>query len=112
MVLAQNDQIIANLINKTIIDNPDIVLDYKRLKNVLADIIIDNKLELNVLRMLVDCNIIEEIRESNELNNTMRYRFAKKLTSEYGINEEIANRMVLIWFYSYGKEYLNKDIKE
>ena len=107
--LDDNDKEISGKIYQVIENYPIIVTDNKTLKNMLADIIYDDKLKLNILRLLIDFDIIKDIKESEKLSISLKHKYIKKLTTDYGINENIASRMVIVWFHAYGEQYLHKE---
>lgn len=108
--LTENDKRLVNEIFNAFTRYPELLLDNKLIKNLLSDVIPENKLELNILKTLIDCNILKEIDKCDILDNSLRHRFVKKLSVEYGIAELQADRVVLICIYAYGKNYLNKEL--
>lgn len=108
--LTEEDKKIVVLLRDMLKDYPDIVEDRRRLKSAIADVLLGEKKEVNLLGTLVEENIIQAIRNKNSLDQVLCDRFASVLEENYGTSMELARRMVLVWFHAYGRLILNKTI--
>lgn len=108
--LTDDDKAVAMQIKELILRYPDLVEDIRRLKSALADIMPEKKQQVNLLGRLIDCGILLDIDCSYELNDILCNKYVSILYSDYGTSEDIAKRMILIWFYGYGKMIKNKNV--
>lgn len=108
--LTREDKAVAVQIKKLILRYPELVEDKGKLKNALADIMPEKKQQVNLLRRLIDGGILSDIDNNYELNDILCNKYVSILYSDYGTSEEIAKRMTLIWFHSYGRMIKNKNI--
>ena len=104
-----SDRTIAENIANALKMTPDIIPNHKRIKGLLLDALPNKRMEVNVLFLLVTLGILSEI-ETGVLDGTLKCRFVLKLENEYATSPDVAERMVLIWFYAYGEKILNKKI--
>ena len=109
-IWSQEDEKIALAISEGINRYPEIIQDVNRLRNMLSDILPGRIREINILGFLVTMGILTEIKMGT-LNDITKNRYVSRLESDYGTEVSIAERMVLIWFHSYGKNVLNKKIE-
>ena len=108
--LTREDKAVAVQIKKLILRYPELVEDKGKLKNALADIMPEKKQQVNLLRRLIDGGILSDIDNNYELNDILCNKYVSILYSDYGTSEEIAKRMTLIWFHSYGRMIKNKTV--
>lgn len=108
--LTREDKAVAVQIKKLILRYPELVEDKGKLKNALADIMPEKKQQVNLLRRLIDGGILSDIDNNYELNDILCNKYVSILYSDYGTSEDIAKRMTLIWFHSYGRMIKNKNI--
>lgn len=90
---------------------PRLIEEERKLKNALADIFPGKKMEVNLLSELVENGILEEIKRVEILDGIMCSKYASILEDCYGTSNEIAVKMVLVWFHGYGGLICNKKIR-
>lgn len=90
----------------------DIGDDPVRWKGVLSDIFPNKRIEINLLSFLVDEGILGALEECDSINVFLYSRYVELLKNNYGTDEDVAKRIVAIWVYSYGIEYLNKKMEK
>lgn len=108
--LTDEDKAVTVQIKELILRYPDLVEDKGKLKNALADIMPEKKQQVNLLGRLIDGGILLDIDCNYELNDILCNKYVSILYSDYGTSEEIAKRMTLIWFHSYGRMIKNRKI--
>lgn len=81
IVLDADDKKISDILYQVLERYPITITDNKIMNNMLSDLIVDDKMKLNILRLLIDCGILKDIRESEELSVSLKYRYVKKMLS-------------------------------
>lgn len=109
--LTSDDKLIASCIKETIMDYPDIICNQWRIRNVLADVIPDKKMHINLLGQLAEFGILDDINGTDSLDYILCNKYVSVLEQNYGTSREIAQRMVLIWFHGYGRLVLRKTVE-
>ena len=94
-------------------DNPflqysDILENRQRLRAVFLDFFPNEKAKANVLVIAYDSGIAHAIRNCEVLDNIFALKFIKVLTSDYAINNQMANWVVRYWIEMYGSQALGK----
>lgn len=88
---------------------PDCLNDRSILKAVLTDIFLSEKLKVNLTLAAYDEGIVEELNETDSIDNFFLGKFIRILMSDYGISEESAIWSVEYWVNNYGVEVLGKE---
>lgn len=109
--MTSDDKLIASCIKETIMDYPDIICNQWRIRNVLADVIPDKKMHINLLGQLAEFGILDDINCTDSLDYILCNKYVSVLEQNYGTSREIAQRMVLIWFHGYGRLVLRKTVE-
>lgn len=99
--------VFSNILNK----RPELLEDRFKLANVLSDILLGSRLEVNLLMFAYDIGIVNDIRECCKLDKTVKFRCVNKMMNQYGVQRDNALWAVNLWFYSYGINILNKKCK-
>lgn len=87
---------------------PKCIEDKKIFISYMKDLFPGEKLLTNVLGSLLELGIIEDIRNSSELNAPFSYKYTKNLMDNYGYSEENAGNAVFLWCVCYGESVIGK----
>jgi hypothetical protein len=89
---------------------PDCVGDRSRLRGVLLDFFLGDKLLVNTILAAFDAGITSDIENAAELNNLFKGQYIKKLENEYGISSINAAKAIGFWLEEYGGKHLGRDV--
>jgi len=89
----------------------DMLGDRRKFAGLLKDLIPGQPLHTNLLLQLFDVDIHREIEKAVKINNSLVYRFVKRLCDEYGVSKRNADWAVAIWCTCYGETVLGKTVE-
>jgi superfamily II DNA helicase RecQ len=101
---------IQNKLTQVFSDYPDALDNHRKLSGLLRDFF-HMQNEEKLVRILLNLHkegIQTEISKEHILTVPFAYKFTLRLTSRYGINEDIAYSAVLLWCICYGTNILGK----
>ena len=101
VLLSQEDRSISDRIAKAIQKQSGVLLDQKRMAAMVSDLLVKEKLERNILTILLKEGIITSLSSGCSMNCTVMSRYMTILQDQYGIIKEIAERMVSIWIVAF-----------
>lgn len=103
--------------NKFKIDIMRVILMHKEafseslsFKGLLWDYFPDKKREINVLMILANYGMLEDMRIERTLGPVFINKYVTRIVNEYGIEENFAKEMALVWCMGYGEGLLGKKL--
>lgn len=75
----------------------DILKDRQRLKAVLLDCFLNDKLTVNTLMIVYDAGIVAEMQKAKYVSDRVAYQYRKQIEIEYGISRKQAKNAVCLW---------------
>ena len=100
------DDMMLSAITAALQARPEFLKDRQRLTSVLKDVCPEKKREINILLQAYDLGIVEEIRKLKVIDSVFISRFTNKMVNDFGTSEVLAEAMVLLWCFSYGRDIL------
>ena len=100
-LLSWEDRSISDRIKKAMQKQSGDSLDQKRMAAMVSDLLVKEKLERNILTILLKEGIITSLSSGCSANCTVMSRYMTILQDQYGITKEIAERMVRIWVVAF-----------
>lgn len=100
-LLSREDRSISDRIKKAMQKQSGDSLDQKRMAAMVSDLLVKEKLERNILTILLKEGIITSLSSGCSANCTVMSRYMTILQDQYGITKEIAERMVRIWVVAF-----------
>lgn len=95
----------VDILRKIVTEYPDALEDIKKLKGLLKDLYVDNKLMQNLLAMVAESGILRDIYQRDNLNRFQMYGYIKCLTTDYGISDSLAKKAIELWAAALDKKY-------
>lgn len=87
---------------------PDIWLDNKRFKALLADYLPEDKLKRNLIMMCIEECIPNEIMQKDTVSKTDHLRYRKRLINACGCSDVLSEEIISIWVEAFGKQEVVK----
>lgn len=86
--------------------HPECLEDRMRLRGVLLDALLGNKLLVNIILAAFDMGIASNIEKAKSLDDLFKGMHRKKLVDEFGLSVTNADRAIQFWMEEYGKKFL------
>ena len=87
---------------------PDILADKSRFLALLKDCFPSLPMQVNLINSAYKLGIADGLASAAQADNVFAFRFAKRLTDEYGIDTHNAEWAVALWCVCYGQRVLRK----
>lgn len=86
--------------------HPECLEDRMRLRGVLSDVLLGNKLLVNIILAAFDMGIASDIEKAKSLDDLFKGMHRKKLVDEFGLSVVNADRAIQFWMEEYGRKFL------
>ncbi len=88
--------------------DPSLLLSEKRIRSLLSDIYMTDRLSINLLVNAFSIGIVSEMRDSFPVDQFTISRWTKKLVGDYGVSSEKARWAIDIWISAIDKDLLTR----
>lgn len=89
---------------------PDCLEDRIRLRGVLSDVLLGDKLLVNIILAAFDMGIANDIEKAKKLDDLFKGKYRKKLVDEFGLSLKNADTAIQFWLEEYGAKYLCMEV--
>ena len=96
---------------KLLKNHQECIFDEKRFRAILNDLFPTDEQMNNILVNLFHLGLPRELEELETVNDTVYYRYKKRVVKTYGIDQKLADEAIRLWMFSYGEGVLKREIK-